>query len=148
MELQDWIQKENTEIIAVIDEENKVTDVNIINNLNNGQSLNASGEKQKESTNAITGNAINEITKPNNEKSANENKFAVASSKEDEIINKISEKTSLDKEAIKKSITFKRKQPKKQEFSAEIFEAESQAATQAYPPGYSKVNGSVIIKLG
>jgi len=141
-------RKENTEIIAVIDEENKVTDVNIINNLNNIQNVNASGENKTQSTNAITGNAINEITKPNNEKSANENKFAVASNKEDEIINKISEKTNLDKEAVKKAITFKRKEPKKEKFEQEIFEAESQAAAQVYPPGYSKVNGSVIIKLG
>jgi len=144
-------RKENTEIIAVIDEENKVTDVNIINNLNNGQSLNASGDKQKESTNAITGNAINEITKSNNEKSAIENKFAVASSKEDEIINKISEKTNLDKEAVKKAITFKRKESKKEKFEEENPTPElphdlknlSQIAQKI-----SIINGSIVLRLG
>jgi len=139
-------RKENTEITAVIDEENKVTDVNIINNLNNIQNVNASGGNGKSETNAITGNAINEVTKSNNEKSANENKFAVASSKEDEIINKISEKTNLDKEQIKKSITFKRKVPEKQ-VGTESIEEPEQAQPQSMR-GYSNVNGSVIIKLG
>jgi len=138
-------RKENTEITAVIDEENKVTDVNIINNLNDIQNVNASGGNGKSETNAITGNAINEITKSNNEKSAIENKFAVASSKEDEIINKISEKTNLDKEAIKKAITFRRKQPSKEEMHAEAFE---ESVQQKQLTRVTEINGSVIIKLG
>jgi len=144
-------RKENTEIIAVIDEENKLTDVNIINNLNNGKTSNASGENKKTETNAITGKVTDEITKANNEKSANENKFAVASNKENEIINEIKKNTNLDLEQIKKSITFRRKEQKKEKFEEENPTPElphdlknlSQIAQKI-----SIINGSIVLRLG
>ncbi len=137
-------RKDNTEIVAVIDEENKVTDVNIINNLNNIQNVNASGENGKESANKITGKVTDEISKTNIGKSANENKFAVASNKEDEIIKEIKKNTNLDEEQIKKSITFRRKAPSKEE-SKETFE---ESAQQKQLTRVTEINGSVIVRLG
>ncbi len=109
-------RKEGAEITAVIDEKNKVTEIEIKGN---------------------------EISKTNNEKV--ENKFTAAATDENDIIIKISEKTNLDKEQIKKSITFKRKQPLKQETNGE--EKIDNTAPQ-YANYMSKINGSIILKLG
>ena len=106
-------RKEDLQITATIDDENKTTDVNIVNyNLNNGQTPNASGGNETASANSISGNAVNKIPKANNIKSSIENKITVAATDENKIINKIQEKTNLDKEKIKKAITFRRKESK------------------------------------
>src|SRR3989338_6393621 len=86
----DLERKEGIEIIAVVDEINKVTDVNI-NGIEN---------QSNENLNLITGNAVNELS---------EGKIKVNSDDKDEIIKEIEEKTKLDKDKIKKAITFRRK---------------------------------------
>ena len=133
-------RKEGAEITAVIDEKNKVTEIEIKGNeiSKNKNSINAPGENKTQSANAITGNAVNEISKTNNE-----NKFTASATDENEIINKIQEKTSLSPEQIKKAITFKRKQPLKQETNGE--EKIDNTAPQ-YANYMSKINGSIIRK--
>jgi len=129
----------NTQITAVIDEENKITNIEINNENNN--LLNAPGENATTGTNAITGKVTDEISKTNIGKS----KITAATTNENEIINKIQERTNLSKEAIKKSITFKRKQPLKEEVRAETFE---ESAQQKQLTRVTEINGSVIIRLG
>ncbi len=135
-------RKEGAEITAVIDEKNKVTEIEIKGN-EISKTKEVSGKNL--SVNSITGNAVNEISSANNENNLIENKFTAAATDENDIIIKISEKTNLDKEQIKKSITFKRKQPLKQETNGE--EKIDNTAPQ-YANYMSKINGSIILKLG
>ena len=88
-------RKENTEIIATIDVQNKITDVNILENSINVQSSNASGGNATAAANEITGNAVNEISKTDNGKSADKNKFTTATADENEIINQIQAKNKF-----------------------------------------------------
>jgi len=145
----------NVQFIATIDEQNKITDIevkgddeianNIKNSLNNKnvQPSIASGDKQTESANAITGNAVNELASTNNGNSNSENKFQISASAENDIISQIKEKTNLNLEQIKKSITFRKKQASSED-SKEVFsEIPSQKLTRV-----TEINGSVIVKLG
>ncbi len=133
-------RKEENEITAVIDEENKITSIEINNDLKN--SNNAPGDKIKESTNAITGKVADEITKNDNGK--NENKITASTTDESEIIKEIQSKTNLNEEQIKKSIRFKYKEPESQG-TDEIPESETSSEKLTK---ISQVNGSVIIRLG
>jgi len=132
----DLERKEDIEIIAVIDEENKITDVEISGNV-----------VENASSSLITGNAIDE----NDELS--QNKITINSDDENEIIKEIGEKTKLDREKIKKSITFKRKEPEKGA-EEEIEEAQQQLSPQQLEmiseilDKLSVVNGSIVLKIG
>ncbi|GEM_PF-1308688 len=79
--------------VTEIDSNNKN---NLNNNLENknGQSSNAPGENAKESANPVTGNAINEITKTNNENpnNGNINQNNKIENKKQKLINKLNEK--------------------------------------------------------
>ncbi|MBI3026515.1 hypothetical protein HYY70_00225, partial [Candidatus Woesearchaeota archaeon] len=91
---------------------------------------------------AIYGNKIIEIA---------ENKFTINSIDEDEIIEKIKEKTKLEKDKIKRAIKFKKKEPVKPEIEDDIEEEQIVTTTvvqQAQMPYITKVNGSVIIRIG
>jgi len=134
----DLERKENTEITAVIDGKNKMTEVNI----NNLKTSNAPSEKQAEAANAITGKVTDEITKTNNENL--ENKFSVASSAENEIISQIKQNTKLDESEIKKYLKFKYKEPE----SGGAEESQEPETSSEKLTKISQVNGSVIIRLG
>jgi len=133
-------RKEENEITAVIDEENKITNIEINKNLN--ENNNALGKNANSETNEITGKVTDEITKSNNGKT--ENKFSVTASTENEIISQIKEVTKLDESEIKKYLKFKYKEPEsggaEEDFAEPI---PSQKLTKI-----SEVNGSVIIRLG
>ena len=89
------------------------------------------------------------------QKNNENNKFSINFVDENEIINKIKEKTNLDKDKIKRAIKFKYKEPEyndKEYESGGAKEEQSQPTaqqTQSVDLGYmTKVNGSVIIRLG
>lgn len=127
------------EITATIDEQNKVTDIEI-----NGNELNNIKTVSKDK-NSITGNAVLETESKN----ISENKFTALTTDENEIINKIQEKTNFNKEKIRRAIKFKYKEPEYKGNEKEEYVEEVKTAAQAAQPNYmTKVNGSVIIRLG
>ena len=72
--------------------------------------------------------------------------FTINSIDEEEIIEKIQEKTKLDKDKIKRAIKFKKKEPIKDSVEENLPEEKSPSIAEL---GYiTKVNGSVIIRLG
>ena len=87
-------------------------------------------------------------------KETSENKFTVSSINEDEIINQIEEKTNLGKDKIKKAIKFKRKElviagSEKDAGEGTAVQPSQQSMQQSLEmSGYSKVNGSIILRLG
>ncbi len=137
----DLERKEGNEITAVIDDKNKITEIEIKGNeiSKNKNSFNAPGENKTQSANSITGNAIQEIASANNE-----NKFQITASSENEIISQIKQKTKLDESEIKKYLKFKYKKPESK--------GTEETPESVIPPQQltkiSQVNGSVIIKLG
>jgi len=116
---------DESKFIATIDEASKITDIEVKGNNEIAKSILKNSDKN------------NKIENTNLE-----NKFQVAASTESEIINSIQQKTNLNLEQIKKSITFRRKA-----VAPSSAEEESAAPTQNI--NYmSKVNGSIILKLG
>ena len=75
-----------------------------------------------------------------------ENRFIIYSTDEDEIIEEIEQKTKLEEEKIKRAIKFRKKEPKKEEIE-DIAEEITTAIVQQLPY-ITKVNGSVIVRLG
>jgi len=128
----DLERKEDLEIIAVIDEQNKVTDVEISRNV-----VNENNSIINKSLISITGNVINEESDKINEK------ITINSGDEDEVIKEIEEKTKLDKDKIKKSITFRRKEP-----VSEILGEPEIAFLQPQLTRITEINGSIIMRLG
>ena len=77
-----------------------------------------------------------------------ENKFIIYSTDEDEIIKQIEQKTKLDKDKIKRAIKFKKKEPVRSEIEDDMTE-EAQPSPSLAQLGYiTKVNGSIILRLG
>ena len=78
-----------------------------------------------------------------------DNKFTINTIDEDEIIEKIEQKTKLDKDEIKRAIKFKHKEPVKDDVEDELEEETTQITAQVTDLDYiTKVNGSIIIRLG
>ncbi|MBI2102052.1 hypothetical protein HYT53_05580 [Candidatus Woesearchaeota archaeon] len=130
----DLERKEGIEIIAVVDEINKITDVEINENIIGNVS-----------SNLITANVVNEL---------NENKITINSGDEDEVIKEIQERTKISEEKIKKSITFRRKEIKElgeeefektqpQQLSPQQLEMISEILSKV-----SIINGSIVLKIG
>ncbi|MBI2102055.1 hypothetical protein HYT53_05595 [Candidatus Woesearchaeota archaeon] len=127
----DLERKEDIEIVAVIDEDNKVTDVQISENVvfENNSNVNA--------PNLITGNAVDK----NDELS--QNKITINSDDEDDVIEEMAQKTKIGKDKIKRAITFKRKEP-----STELLGEPEIAFLQPQLTRITEVNGSIIMRLG
>ena len=86
------------------------------------------------------------MVKEENNKIAKEinEQMTINSVEEGEIIKNIEEKTKLDKDKIKKAITFRKKEPEK----GGEENIEEDRFTQLMPLGYQKINGSIILTLG
>ena len=120
----------------------------VFENSTNGQTSNASGEN---ATNEKTTETIQKQPEEQDDEDeiiyVTDNKFTLQTTDEDEIIEKIQEKTKLDKDKIKRAIKFKHKEPVK-----DVEEDIEEEIIKSYPTTQftriQEINGSVIIRLG
>ncbi len=98
--------------------------------------------------NETTNNNGNIGAGQNEDNSINGNKFTIPTTDEDEIIEKIEEKTKLGKDEIKRAIKFKKKEPVKEDIEEGIEEITTVVQQAPQLDYITKVNGSIILRLG